>query len=34
MTPSEAMVSKIPTFGKQTNTASVMTYGFDPKLAD
>jgi phosphoribosylformylglycinamidine synthase len=34
MTPAEAMISKIPTFGKETNTASVMTYGYDPKLGE
>lgn len=34
LTPVEAMVSKIPTFGKNTSTCSVMSYGFDPKLGE
>ena len=33
MTPSEAMVAKIPVRFGETNTASVMAFGFDPDLS-
>lgn len=33
LTPSEAMVAKIPVENKTTNTCSVMAYGFDPYLS-
>lgn len=32
-TPIEGMVSKIPVLEGETNTCSIMTYGFDPKLS-
>ncbi|MCW7999764.1 hypothetical protein CFK35_17980 [Clostridium sp. cpc1] len=32
-TPVEGMVSKIPVLEGETNTCSIMTYGFDPKLS-
>jgi len=33
MTPTQAMAAKIPVLGDETNTASVMSYGFDPYLS-
>ena len=32
-TPSEGMVAKIPVVSGETNTATVMTYGYNPQLA-
>ncbi|AFQ44086.1 phosphoribosylformylglycinamidine synthase [Desulfosporosinus meridiei] len=32
-TPSEGMVSKLPVLTGETNTATVMTYGYNPQLA-
>lgn len=32
LTPSDVMASKIPTFGKDTKTVSLMSHGFDPEL--
>ncbi|OEH85529.1 phosphoribosylformylglycinamidine synthase [Desulfuribacillus stibiiarsenatis] len=32
-TPAEGMVAKIPVIGKETNTATIMTHGYNPKLA-
>jgi len=32
-TPAQAMSAKIPTLGKETSTASLMAWGFDPYLA-
>ncbi|MBF8984135.1 phosphoribosylformylglycinamidine synthase [Lutibacter sp. B2] len=32
-TPTEGMVAKIPVLEGQTNTATLMTYGYDPKLS-
>lgn len=32
-TPVEGMVAKIPVLGGETNTCSMMSYGFDPKLS-
>lgn len=34
LTPAEGMAAKIPLFGKETNTCSLMTYGFNPFLGD
>ncbi|MTI66797.1 MAG: phosphoribosylformylglycinamidine synthase [Firmicutes bacterium] len=33
LTPTEGMVAKIPVLNKETNTCSIMSYGFDPKLS-
>lgn len=33
LTPTEGMVAKIPVLEGTTNTCSMMTYGFDPKLS-
>ena len=33
-TPTQAMAAKIPVLGCETNTASIMAYGFDPTIAD
>lgn len=33
LTASEGMVSKIPTIKGDTNTCTIMTYGYDPKIA-
>ncbi len=33
LTPSEGMVSKLPVGSGETNTCSIMTYGYNPKLA-
>ena len=33
LTPQQSMVAKIPTLHKETNTATVMTYGYSPKLS-
>lgn len=32
-TPTEGMTAKIPVLSGETNTATIMTYGYDPKLA-
>lgn len=32
LTPSEGMVAKIPVLNGETNTSSLMSYGYDPKL--
>ncbi|MDD2498550.1 MAG: phosphoribosylformylglycinamidine synthase, partial [Desulfitobacteriaceae bacterium] len=32
-TPTEGMAAKIPVLSGETNTATIMTYGYDPKLA-
>ena len=34
MTPTQVMAAKLPVLGGQTNTASVMSYGFDPYLME
>ena len=34
ITPQEGMVSKIPVLNKETNSCSIMTYGYDPYLAE
>ncbi len=34
LTPSEGMVAKIPVLNGITNTCSIMTYGFDPKISN
>ncbi len=31
-TPSQGMAAKVPVFGKETTTGTVMTYGYDPKI--
>ena len=33
LTPQQNMVAKIPVLGKETNTATVMSYGYNPKLS-
>lgn len=33
LTPQQNMVAKIPVLGKETNTATVMAYGYNPKLS-
>lgn len=33
-TPAQAMAAKIPVTGGETNTASIMAYGFDPTITD
>ncbi len=33
ITPTEGMVAKVPVLGAKTNTATVMTYGYDPYLS-
>ncbi|HLR34422.1 MAG TPA: phosphoribosylformylglycinamidine synthase, partial [Tissierellales bacterium] len=33
LTPAEGMVAKIPVLKGDTNTCSIMTYGFDPKIS-
>ncbi|SKC54084.1 phosphoribosylformylglycinamidine synthase [Maledivibacter halophilus] len=33
LTPSEGMVAKIPVLDGETNTCSIMTYGYNPRLA-
>ena len=33
LTPAQAMAAKIPVLGKETNTASLMGWGFDPYLS-
>ncbi len=33
LTPQQNMVAKIPTIHKETNTATVMAYGYNPKLS-
>ena len=33
LTPSQAMACKIPVLGGETNTCSVMAYGYEPKIA-
>jgi phosphoribosylformylglycinamidine synthase len=33
LTPQEGMVAKIPVLNGETKTCSIMTYGYDPKLA-
>src|SRR5699024_4251178 len=32
--PAQAMVAKIPVMGKNSKTASIMSYGFDPYLSE
>ncbi|NYB74914.1 phosphoribosylformylglycinamidine synthase [Sedimentibacter hydroxybenzoicus DSM 7310] len=34
LTPAEGMIAKIPVLNKDTNTCSIMTYGFDPFLSE
>lgn len=34
LTPSQAMAAKIPVLGGETNTASLMAWGFNPDLSD
>ncbi len=31
-TPAQGMAAKVPVFGKETTTGTVMTYGYDPKI--
>ncbi|MGL6105851.1 phosphoribosylformylglycinamidine synthase, partial [Romboutsia sp.] len=31
-TPTQGMVAKIPVLGKETNTSTIMTYGYNPKI--
>ncbi len=31
-TPSQGMAAKVPVFGNETNTGTVMTFGYDPKV--
>ncbi len=31
-TPSQGMAAKVPVFGQETTTGTVMTYGYDPKI--
>lgn len=31
-TPSQAMVAKIPVLGGETNTSTIMTYGYNPRI--
>jgi len=31
-TPSQGMAAKVPVFGKETTTGTVMTFGYDPKI--
>lgn len=33
MTPSDGMVAKVPVLGAKTNTATIMTYGYNPYLS-
>lgn len=33
LTPQQNMVAKIPVLGKETNTATVMAYGYNPRLS-
>ncbi|MEG2584364.1 MAG: phosphoribosylformylglycinamidine synthase, partial [Oscillospiraceae bacterium] len=33
LTPQQNMVAKIPVIGKETNTATVMAYGYNPKIS-
>ncbi len=33
LTPTEGMVAKVPTLSSDTNTCTIMTHGYDPKLA-
>ena len=33
LTPSEGMAAKVPVLGGKTNTATVMTFGYNPKMA-
>ncbi|RKD29040.1 phosphoribosylformylglycinamidine synthase [Thermohalobacter berrensis] len=33
LTPAEGMVAKLPILSGETNTCTIMTYGFDPKLS-
>ena len=33
LTPQQNMVAKIPVLGNETNTATVMSYGYNPKIS-
>ncbi len=32
VTPTQGMVAKIPVLGGETNTSTIMTYGYNPKV--
>ena len=34
MTPQQSMVAKVPTLHKETDTATVMAYGYNPKISE
>ncbi len=34
LTPAEGMAARIPTFGKKTDTCSLMSFGYNPFLGE